>query len=963
MWPTHFGPGAHAKITKRAGTDVEEHPEQQDRKRARHSLLAMNEDVQRDSEDETASEHENENDEFVFEDRYPSCQNQLEDESSDTEEVDDAEDDRRLLALAHDAQVRRQAERAAALAQLEKDACAAATTAAALPPRLNQELEAAGTTVLHPDPKDHDEERKLAEDAALDHIAHLVPHLNATMERFYMSQGAMRGPRDAPPMVARLFRLCAGITTNNGPSMQRVKQTVVERIAAALMLLEIKRIRESNRERLPTEAEQRAVVADVLDWAQQSMSSVRPGLDWWSDAATVWIVSEPNEDGVIQPLRMEQLYVIVRQDVGEGRFQELGLVELERNLHVTLAAQRNVAHRMSPEYVHLQASIAGDRLPCLERVQEIASLHAAANFDEIQRLKRRLQEATQAGNEVIAAQCRTQWMFCVGAVESAVIQYLNRFWGKFMSLGKACMVQELGKVKGGTVLYEPKFQGLRDFASIYHDYTVTLPSGPALPTGKDPRFWASSKQGGESEQRQFLADFWLHHPECRKFAGIKFDPQGPAVCLRELPVAPPASEDYNLWRGFTITEENANEYARRLATAEDPSGALACGALARPFTEHIRRIWCRENQAHYDYVMRWFATILQLRKQNGTSLILQSQEGAGKGVVFDKIGGEIIGPDHYFDCHDIEDALGVYTNQMRGKVLVFLDEVTWGGNRSSGDRLKKLITQPTQRYNAKYEPVMTVESFANVAMAGNNEWIAPCGVNQRRLFMLALSDQYSGRQSQQSKAYFDSIVAVPAVAIAHVLYHVNLEGFNARDFESTSLERDQQMRSFDTLHHWWNTCLSEGDIDGVVAWSEVQDDAVATRLVHNPGTEPWGQWCDKNSIYRAFVTFSATIRRGAFQTKPVNEFWKLMSTWTNVDARIDPAARAPPGEDDADAVVGPVHDQTIITTFDKPLKRMLPDASVPHGPTRQTRLVRMPSLEQCRRGWREKAVMQQEWEH
>ena len=102
--------------------------------------------------------------------------------------------------------------------------------------------------------------------------------------------------------------------------------------------------------------------------------------------------------------------------------------------------------------------------------------------------------------------------------------------------------------------------------------------GPQLPSGKDPHLWTRPKQAS-NERRHFLADFWLHHPESRKYAEIKFDPQVAAMSLRASPVAPAASEDYNLWRGFVITKEMADQYASTLATPEDPTGAAACMKL------------------------------------------------------------------------------------------------------------------------------------------------------------------------------------------------------------------------------------------------------------------------------------------------------------------------------------------------------------------------------------------------
>lgn len=293
---------------------------------------------------------------------------------------------------------------------------------------------------------------------------------------------------------------------------------------------------------------------------------------------------------------------------------------------------------------------------------------------------------------------------------------------------------------------------------------------------------------------------------------------------------------------------------------------------------------------------------------------------------------------------------------------MFLDEVTWGGIRPNGDRLKVLITESTQRCSAKYEPTTMTESFVNVVIAGNNEWIAPVEANHRRGPLLALSDQYSGKKTAASKAYFEAIAAAPAAAIAFILYSMDLEDFQPSMYVATALERDQQTRSFDTVHHWWDTCLAEGTIDGVDVYPDVEraapPDDTQPAARHHPDNvdpaapppeahEPWGRWCSKDTIYKSYVSYCTTIRRGAFQTKPSNEFWKLMMSMN----KLKPTAAALDGDE---AIVVPA--------FDKPLKRVV-RAFVNGTMGRQTiRLVRMPSLQQCRQGWRENTVMQGEWE-
>ena len=910
---------------------------------------------------------------------------------SDQESEDDEEDDRRMLERAR-------AAKQAKLARLEAEAAATylAQVAAAAESEdpVQQNLTRIPAAAVQPERASDETSAQLQLQLAFAHsIACLVPHIKVTEERFGIPVGPGRGPRDAPLLVAQLFLLCqdCGLSDMNNMSARRVealhkiKLAVIERIATCAFARDLAVLRQHHPGQdiralaeLTAEFErQKAMMESAKEYARQCMSLsctdiggniVAAGLNWWSSPASAWVktAAENDPNSAKLKLYLSDLYSMVRRDTGDLRYEQLGFSELERGIQAQVTALQLNELQTSADYVELQRRMAADWVPDLEHVQALVTLHTAANGGEINQLQQFLSNHNPRDDHdptrtAAVSECKQRLSTAVVQIRAEIIAYLDRFWGQFMSLGKACMVQELRKRRGSSVdsndsctpQCEIKFQGTVDFARIYEYMNVLMPGDPL-----EPRAHGMS-QASDDQGRQLinLAKLWLKHPNSRKFAGIKFDPSGEAVHLRDLPVASTASQDCNLWRGFSITKKMAVAYAQNLVTEADPTGQQACERLAQPFLRHILDIWCCGNQTHFDYVMRWFGTILQLRKQNSTALVLKSQQGAGKGIIFDKIGGEIIGADHYFDCHDIEDAIGTYTNQMRGKLLVFLDEVTWGGNRQMGDRLKKLITQSTQRFSAKYEPTMTIESFANIAMAGNNEWIAPIDANQRRMFMLALSDQYSGRQTPDSKAYFDAILAVPAPAVAFLLYHVSLDGFNAREFESTDLERDQQARSFDTVHHWWDACLSEGLIEGAIVHEEAAaaadgpgqiiaavDDATVPVVDIDP-SQPWGRLCVKESIYKSYVTFSEAIRRAAFQVKPPNEFWKVMMAMTTVAI---------------DAGAAPLDDGTVMMApaFNKPLKRVMRV-----GAQRQVvRLVRMPSLQQCRQGWRNNVVLHEEWD-
>jgi putative DNA primase/helicase len=254
------------------------------------------------------------------------------------------------------------------------------------------------------------------------------------------------------------------------------------------------------------------------------------------------------------------------------------------------------------------------------------------------------------------------------------------------------------------------------------------------------------------------------------------------------PALPPGDNKeqgvYNLFQGLAIDRRAAFEWRD------------SAGAQAAPFFEHIRLIWCQGDDRLFQYVLRWFASIVQHPEQRmATALVLKSAEGAGKGIVVQKV-AEILGRTHLCHTTSMDDVLGSFNECLKGKLLVFLDECTWGGNHRDAGTIKKLITEETIHINEKFKPRYAMQNCANFVIASNEDWVVPAGLQSRRFLCLRLDDRFAGAlASEQAQQHFAALRACPAGAIAHVLYSVDLRGFEPRDVPVTELLQDQQSRT------------------------------------------------------------------------------------------------------------------------------------------------------------------------
>ena len=285
---------------------------------------------------------------------------------------------------------------------------------------------------------------------------------------------------------------------------------------------------------------------------------------------------------------------------------------------------------------------------------------------------------------------------------------------------------------------------------------------------------------------------WLKDSRRRKHKEIDFNPRFVGHTRKM----------FNNWTGFAITPDAAAAWA-----AEND-----WEAAVQPFTDHILTIWCKGVDAHFEYVLNWYAWILQFPwDKTRTSISVKSRlEGVGKTLVDEKF-GEILG-DWYLEVSDENQVLGNFTSSLANKLLVVMDEAVFGGDKKAHGKLLSTITGAKQKIECKGVDAIFVDSYINVRQNSNKEFFAYTQDGSRRPFMLEASNALGSIMTPETTAYFTKIAATPPEALAHMLYTRDLSGTNIRQFPQTELYRDQVIRSLPAFRAFWYTVFSRGFI-------------------------------------------------------------------------------------------------------------------------------------------------------
>ena len=270
------------------------------------------------------------------------------------------------------------------------------------------------------------------------------------------------------------------------------------------------------------------------------------------------------------------------------------------------------------------------------------------------------------------------------------------------------------------------------------------------------------------------------------------------------------------------------------------------------FCEHIRTIWCKDNEVIFQYIIRWFSRILQTKQKNGVCIVLRSNQGTGKGIVME-IMNDIIGDKYYCGIHNIEDIIGRFTNpKIQHSLLAYLDEVSYGGSRKEDNKLKLFITEKTHRLEEKFKGVVNTPSYTNCVISSNNKYTTRYEPGDRRKLILDVDNKYAGASNDGKALYFKKLHGVCRKSLFHFFMRVDLTGFNVREIPKSMGSHSQLLLSIPTPLRWLDYEIGEN------------------LLV-------WGGWVRKNWLYKRYLDYGKDLGKGWEVANKV-WFWRCMTT-------------------------------------------------------------------------------------
>ena len=192
-------------------------------------------------------------------------------------------------------------------------------------------------------------------------------------------------------------------------------------------------------------------------------------------------------------------------------------------------------------------------------------------------------------------------------------------------------------------------------------------------------------------------------------------------------------------------------------------------------------------------------------------------QGVGKTLLVSLI-GKIIGDSYYYTASSLKHILGDFNGDAEGKLLVNMNECTWGGDKKQEGAFKEFITDESIVINRKGLNTYRVNNLANTIITTNADWVVAVSRDDRRYNIRRCKNiTLQEKKDKYTKEYYNKIANIKLQHLANFLYNRDISEYNPRVYTKSKLHREQTEKGMGSVEYFYSSMLS---LDVYSAWRD-----------------------------------------------------------------------------------------------------------------------------------------------
>jgi ribosomal protein S3AE len=212
----------------------------------------------------------------------------------------------------------------------------------------------------------------------------------------------------------------------------------------------------------------------------------------------------------------------------------------------------------------------------------------------------------------------------------------------------------------------------------------------------------------------------------------------------------------NNFEGLKADDMNRNMEIREKIEEMKAKAAEEYGDPYHDISKILQHIYylsggnCKEA---YGYLLKWIAHRVRFCGiQPKVACVFKSVQGVGKDMFFAWLGNEIIGAEYYLNTDDYQKIFGQFNSVLMGKLLLALNESSYGDTKKFENAMKTLITDPKRTGEKKYKDSEDMRMCAGLILFTNKEYVMNFQLGNRRFQFFLCEDKHLNHHS-----YFDEL--------------------------------------------------------------------------------------------------------------------------------------------------------------------------------------------------------------
>jgi hypothetical protein len=249
-----------------------------------------------------------------------------------------------------------------------------------------------------------------------------------------------------------------------------------------------------------------------------------------------------------------------------------------------------------------------------------------------------------------------------------------------------------------------------------------------------------TKDGESKQTKKPRGQWWINHPDHRRFDDIDFLPGGPnPIQVADTRVSDRIICKANMFAGWSVAPAKGD---------------------CRLYLNHMRDHVCQGDKQLYEYTLAWMASGVQHPGNPARiALSLRGLFGSGKGVFATEY-GKIFGH-HFLSLTQRDHVVGKFNAHGAEACLIFADEALFVGDARDADIIKTLISEQTKMIERKGIDAVPVANFSRLISATNHDHPHRIEVHDRRFcsyHVIVPADMTGPAGADKRKSYFVPII-------------------------------------------------------------------------------------------------------------------------------------------------------------------------------------------------------------